>query len=517
MSVITLNIEELKKSASNVRAKHTKEDIQMMANSINRRGLINPPSVAKNGDGKYEVIAGNLRVAGAMLAGLDTVACVDVTDLTPEQRVEISLSENVDRREMTAMQYFAAFNQLFKAGMPVEKIGERFDKTIEEVQQYLAIGSLPKKILTLHEEGKIGDNTIRALAIANGKDVVRYSKLKDKERPSEWQIKDWLAGDDGMYLEANAIFDLEKYVGPKITDLFSEDNEVWLTDGAQFTMLQNDAINAKLAEYIDKGWEVQKVEYWQPWAYERTAKKKGGKVIYTHSDKTHAVEFHVGYKRIEKSGAAPKAKDKKEKTERPEISKEFQFFMDETRNNAVRNEMLADRRKGMIASIILLLKQCDNVAIRNEATRCKKEGLVDSINSDSNILTVRADYMEMLDELGIKDQHTWDIDVEKLGKALLACTPATLERYLATIMARHWSLVGSAKDSDAIGRVLGLKTVNLWEPTEAFWDGITNKATLIKLAKEMKVPVDEKATTKVIRSVLKEKRPDDWRPDWLSF
>jgi len=53
---IRVKVDELKPSVSNVRSKHSKEDIQMMADSITHRGIINPPSVAKNGDGRYEVV-----------------------------------------------------------------------------------------------------------------------------------------------------------------------------------------------------------------------------------------------------------------------------------------------------------------------------------------------------------------------------------------------------------------------------------------------------------------------------
>lgn len=118
MTEITVKIDALKQSVSNVRSKHSKEDINMMTKSITHRGIIHPPAVAKNGDGSYEVVAGFLRVLGATKAGIKEIRCLDVTALTSSERVELSLSENVDRRNMTAMQFFAAFNKLFKAGIP---------------------------------------------------------------------------------------------------------------------------------------------------------------------------------------------------------------------------------------------------------------------------------------------------------------------------------------------------------------------------------------------------------------
>ena len=98
MKLVNLSTDQLKKSTSNVRAGHSKEDIKSMANSIKHRGLIHPPQVAANGDGRYEIVAGQLRVAGAIAAGLEEIPCHDVSHLSDAERVELSLSENVDRR-----------------------------------------------------------------------------------------------------------------------------------------------------------------------------------------------------------------------------------------------------------------------------------------------------------------------------------------------------------------------------------------------------------------------------------
>jgi len=318
MTQIILNIDKLKPSPFNVRSKHTKEDIAMMANSIKNRGIINAPSVAKNGTG-YEIIAGNLRVAGARAAGVTQLECDDVTGLSDAERVELSLSENVDRRRMSVVQEYIAFDKLFKAGRSVEEIASRFDKTVKQTQQVLAIGCLPKKILN----SDVGDRTIRCLAIAPKADVRRYMKLAEKDRPRDWEIQEWLAGNDGMYLAKHALFNLGLYKGGSFVDLFTEDDEVWLTDGAQFCDLQTEAVCAKLGEFRNKDWTVERLEYWQDWAYKRTAKKKGGKVFWTKDDKTGAHAFYVGYARISRAGSAPKPKKTDEKKDKPDISKEF--------------------------------------------------------------------------------------------------------------------------------------------------------------------------------------------------
>jgi len=513
---VMLKIEELKTSASNVRSKHTKEDIKMMADSITNRGIINPPTVAKNGDGRYEVIAGLLRYKGAVAAGITEIRCFDITAMTEAERVEISLAENMDRRQMSAIEYHIAFNKLFKAGMTVPTIASRFDKGEREVQQLLAIGSLPKKILDLAEADEIGDRTLRALAIATGKDVTRYTKLSEKDRPNDWDINEWIAGNDGMYKAENAIFDLDLYTGPRIVDLFAKQDEEWLTDGALFWQLQNETINAQLAGFVALGWDCEQVDYFQEWSYNKVKKADGGQIIYTISKKTGAVEFHKGYSRKVTAGNAPKADNKDGiVAAKPEVSKAFLGYMDEIRNSAVKRQMLDDRKSGLVATLCLLLKRPDNINFGNGTTI--PDAYMASVQSDSNNLVITSDYDEMINELTLTKVHSWDIDVERLGKLLMGYPPTTLTRWIITTMTMGWELSGGAQDSDLIGKAIGLKEVNIWEADQAFWDGIKNKKTLLAIADECDITAHEDEPTKIIRKRLQDKVPDTWRPKWLQF
>lgn len=503
--LITVKVDELKPSASNVRSKHSKEDIQMMADSITHRGIINPPSVAKNGDGRYEVVAGFLRTLGAAKAGIKEIGCLDVTALTPSERTEISLSENVDRRGMTAMQYYAAFNKLFKAGMPVEKIGERFSKTEREVQQLLAIGSLPKKILDLADAEEIGDRTLQALAIAPPKDVVRYGKLSAKQRPRDWEIQDWLVGPKGMFMEKFALFDLEHYDGPKIIDLFAKEDEVWLTDGQQFTDLQNNAIKAKVAEYEKKGYTVTEVDHWQSWAYDKLAKKKGGQVFWARDKRSGAVEFHAGYKRQGKTGAAPKAKGSAGKPEaQPEISQAFSAYIRQHRHNGVRGELLDDNKAALVVNICLMLKSHDSWrmdqihmgAVKGEA--------------------YETDIVEGIDYAAIEEAFL-KISKDDNPKLLYKMSEKDLLNRLAVITAWKWQTY-SNEFSDNVAKAIGLKDVQNWKPTEAFWKGIKNKTTLIAIAKELKVVHLKDATaTSIRKTLIAQVKANGWRPKWLRF
>ena len=515
MNNILVKIDQLKVSPSNVRSKHTVEDIAMMAHSIKQRGIINPLTVVKNGDGRYEVIAGLLRYKGAIEAKLEAVPCHDATGLTEAERIDISLSENKDRREMSSIQLYAAFHKLFKAGESVEKIGERFNKNQRDVQKILAIGSLHPKLLELAEKEKIGDRTIRTLAIATPEDQARYLKLSPKERPADWKIHEWLAGKDGMYLAANAIFDINEYTGPQIVDLFTKDDEVWLSDGKQFWDLQNAEIKATVEGLEKTGWKVTKLEYFQNYQYNKTSKKDGGQVYYTVDDRSGTVVFHKGYAPLKSAGKTPKAKNEK-KQEKPETSQAFDAFMAETRHAAVQQRMLDDVGSGLIATVVLLLKQCDNIRFGNQSNLVKSDAYLKSLEPAKK--TIRDEFDVMIKELGIsKDYQLYGVETDKLAKKVAEYSSETLTDWIITIVAYRWSMQGGPTDSDAIGKAIGLVQVDEWQADDAFWNGITNKATLISIGKELGQSFDEKAKTSKMREILKKNVTKDWRPSWLKF
>lgn len=505
MTQIMLKTDELKPSKSNVRPSHTKEDIAMMSHSIKLRGIRYPLSVAKNGDGSYEIIAGRLRFEGGKKAGITEFPCEDVSELSEAERVDLSMSENVHRKEMSVMQRYSAFNRLFKAGMTVEKIGERFRKTVREVQQLLAIGSLPQKILDLYTNEEIGDRTLQALAITTGANLVRYSKLASKDRPRDWDIQNWLAGEKGMFMARDAIFDLDKYVGPKVIDLFAKEDEEWLTDGEQFIVLQTTACNEKITAYEKKGWKVIEVEYFSTWMYEKVAKAKGGQVYWCKDTKSGAVEFHVGYKAQGKAGAAPKAKGSDGKPEaQPEISQAFSAYIRQVRHNGVRAELLDDNKAALVVNICLMLKSHDSWRMDGIGMGAVKGEAYETDIADS------LDYAAM-EKAFVKIQSNAD------PVLLYRLKESELLNRLAVITAWRWQTYDN-KFSDKVAKTISLVDVQNWQPTETFWKGIKNKTTLIAIAKQLKVVHLKDATATAIRKLLiANVKANGWRPKWLKF
>lgn len=89
MNIVYKNIKELKPYKKNAK-KHSKEQVEQIANSIKEFGFTQPVIVDKNNC----VVAGHGRILGAKKAGLKQVPTVCLEDLTEEQIKAYRLVDN---------------------------------------------------------------------------------------------------------------------------------------------------------------------------------------------------------------------------------------------------------------------------------------------------------------------------------------------------------------------------------------------------------------------------------------
>lgn len=87
--VIQLDPQRLKPWTQNAR-KHSKKQVQQIAESIRTFGFTNPVLIDQN----FKILAGHGRIAAAMLLGMDVVPCLFIEHLTPEQKRAYVLADN---------------------------------------------------------------------------------------------------------------------------------------------------------------------------------------------------------------------------------------------------------------------------------------------------------------------------------------------------------------------------------------------------------------------------------------
>lgn len=95
-------------SSSNVRQEQDDTILELMKD-ISANGLLQPIVVRKVGD-KYEVIAGHRRLLAVRNLGEPDIECNVLEDISDKDRIIIQLSENLQRKQMSAWELCEAFD-----------------------------------------------------------------------------------------------------------------------------------------------------------------------------------------------------------------------------------------------------------------------------------------------------------------------------------------------------------------------------------------------------------------------
>ncbi len=139
--------------------------LKELAESIRERGLLQPISVWKDsGEDQYELIAGERRLRAAALAGLAEIDAIVKRDLDDEQKLALSLIENIQREDLNAVDTALAYRELMQNfGVSQSDIAKRVGKSRAAVSNTLRLLELDEDIRQGIQGGLIDAGHARAL------------------------------------------------------------------------------------------------------------------------------------------------------------------------------------------------------------------------------------------------------------------------------------------------------------------------------------------------------------------
>ena len=138
------------------------EALRELANSIRELGIIQPITLRKMNDGRYQIIAGERRWRASQLAGLTKIPAYIVT-VEDEGVMEMALVENIQREDLNAIEIALAYQHLAETGMTQAKIAERVGKSRTAVTNFMRLLKLPAQVQMALKEHEIDMGHARAL------------------------------------------------------------------------------------------------------------------------------------------------------------------------------------------------------------------------------------------------------------------------------------------------------------------------------------------------------------------
>ena len=127
-----------------VRLDEEPEALADLAESIAENGVIQPLVVRAAGD-DWEVIAGRRRLAAARMVETDIVPCV-IRDLDDDRAFDVTLAENLHRRELSWIEVALAYERLRNRGLQGREIAALVGKHESHVSQVLKLLTLPQEL-----------------------------------------------------------------------------------------------------------------------------------------------------------------------------------------------------------------------------------------------------------------------------------------------------------------------------------------------------------------------------------
>lgn len=134
-----------------------------MTNSVRIHGVLQPIVVTTK-NGQYIIVAGERRWRAAKSAGLDKIPAI-VRTLSAQHQLELSLIENLHRRDLNPLETATAYLKLRdQFNMTLEDIAKRMgNKSISAVSNKMRLLKLPKKVQEALAEGLVSEGQMRPM------------------------------------------------------------------------------------------------------------------------------------------------------------------------------------------------------------------------------------------------------------------------------------------------------------------------------------------------------------------
>ena len=169
---LELRILDIERSPYQPRRDFREEELRELADSLKSNGLVQPPTVRKLPNGKFELIAGERRLRAAQVAGWSKIR-VTLVEADDQTAAVMTTSENIQREDLNPIEEAVAYKML----------QDRFSFTQQEVAEKVGKGRATvanaTRLLELPDEVK---QLVSSSLLSVGHAKVLLSVDDEKER-----------------------------------------------------------------------------------------------------------------------------------------------------------------------------------------------------------------------------------------------------------------------------------------------------------------------------------------------
>lgn len=187
-NILEVPIEDIIPNRFQPRLAFNEEGINELAESIKQHGIIQPLVVRQLGD-KYEIIAGERRYKASTMAGLAKVPVI-ISDIDDNKSAEVALVENIQRRNLTAIEEAKSYKNLLDRGyLTQEQLANKMGVSQSSIANKLRLLNLDEEVQEALLNEKISERHARALlTLESHEDQKKWLKRVMEERLTVRQL-----------------------------------------------------------------------------------------------------------------------------------------------------------------------------------------------------------------------------------------------------------------------------------------------------------------------------------------
>lgn len=193
-SIFYIEVDKIKPNPHQPRKDFGDKDLNSLADSIQRHGILQPLIVTKHeikrdlGRGvEYYIVAGERRWRAAKLSGFSQVP-VMIRSTSEQDRLELALIENIQRSDLNSIEEARAYQSLAdNFSLTQEQISERVSRSREAVANKIRLLSLPYEVQKAVIEGSIFEG--HAKVLLSLKNPEKQIFLTKQAISNDWSVR----------------------------------------------------------------------------------------------------------------------------------------------------------------------------------------------------------------------------------------------------------------------------------------------------------------------------------------
>ncbi|UCD28127.1 MAG: ParB/RepB/Spo0J family partition protein [Planctomycetota bacterium] len=172
-----VKINQIRSNPLQPRKEMPPEQLESLAKSIKKTGVIQPIVLRPIGDQAYEIIVGERRWRAGQIAGLKEIPAI-VRDASNEEMLEFALIENIYREDLNAIDRASAYKQYCdKFDLTPEDVAKRLGEDRTTVTNYIRLLDLPSEVKSWVITGDLSMGHARCLlSLKSPSDIIKTAK-----------------------------------------------------------------------------------------------------------------------------------------------------------------------------------------------------------------------------------------------------------------------------------------------------------------------------------------------------